>query len=181
MRISTKATIMAAFAGPAIAALILTGAGPANAAVTTTTAHTTSTAANQPVCNPFQREVWNLNGSNTVDATYNGGNFNYPVTFRQTGSCLRGTLSDPYYPTSGPIYGTVFGKYVTFSFRYPYGSVQGTRTFRGTINRWGAVSGTWSETGSEKGYGDWSLAKPAHHACRPFYWWNPNRACYVFP
>ena len=71
----------------------------------------------------------------------------YSVDFTQRGSCLSGTLNDSYFPFSGPLHGTVFGNYVTFSFRYPHGSSQGTRTFNGYINRWGDVSGRWSETG----------------------------------
>ena len=132
MRFGTKAAIMTAFAGPAIAALILTGAGPANAAVTTTT-HTTSDTPIFGFCNPFfrdenpfmfQRERWNLNGDNTVVATLNGSSmtFSYPVDFVQRGGCLSGTLTDPFFPTSGPIHGTVFGNFVTFSFRYSVAS-----------------------------------------------------------
>ena len=187
MRFGTKAAIMTAFAGPAIAALMLTGAGTANAAVTTTT-HTTSDFG---FCNPFfehqnqfffQRERWNLSGDNTVVATLKGSTqtFNYPVDFTQRGGCLGGTLSDPLFPTSGPIHGFVFGNHVTFSFRYPQGSIQGTRTFTGFIDRHGDVSGTWSETGSENGTGTWSLARDAHRVCHRFFWWDPNRACFLF-
>ncbi|HTX27377.1 MAG TPA: hypothetical protein VME19_10200 [Streptosporangiaceae bacterium] len=189
MRFGTKAAIAAAFAGPAIAALILTGAGTANAAVTTTTAHTTSSGSYFPFCNPFQnqsqfrnqRVQWNVSGSNTVDVTYKGSNFYYPVSFTQFGNCLSGTLTDNGYPTSGPINGTVSGNHVQFSFRYPYGSSQGTRTFVGTIDRWGNVYGYWYETGSEHGHGTWSLTKKVHRACQRYEWWNPNRACTVFP
>ena len=193
MRFRTKAAIVTAFAGPAMAALILTGAGPANAAVTTTTAHTTSDMPIFGFCNPFFqnqdenqffffRQKWNLSGDNTVEATLNGNSrtFSYPVDFTQRGGCLGGTLSDPLFPTSGPIHGTVFGNHVTFSFKYPSGSIQGTRTFTGTIDRRGDVSGTWSETGSENGAGTWSLAERAHRACHRFFWWNPNRACFLF-
>jgi len=191
MRFGTKAAIMTAFAGPAIAALIMTGAGPANAAVTTANApHSTS----DPIfgfCNPFfqhqnqfffQRQQWNLSGDNTVVATLNGSSmtFSYPVDFTQRGGCLGGTLTDPFFPTSGPIHGTVFGNHVTFSFRYPNGSTQGKRTFTGTIDRHGDVFGTWSETGSENGTGTWHLTRDAHRACHQFFWWNPNRACFLF-
>jgi hypothetical protein len=189
MRFRTKAAIMTAFAGPAIAALILTGAGPANAAVTTTT-HTTS-GIPFGFCNPFfqdenplfhQRQEWNLSGDNTVVATLQGSStiFNYPVHFTQRGGCLGGTLSDPLFPTSGPIRGFVFGNHVVFSFRYPHGSIQGLRTFIGTIDRHGDVSGNWTETGSEHGTGTWSLARDAHRACHRFFWWDPNRACFLF-
>jgi len=185
MRFRTKAAIMTALAGPAIAALMVTGAGPANAAVTTT--HTSIFG----FCNPFfqdenpfmfQREQWNLNGDNTVVVTLKGSSmtFSYPVHFVQRGGCLSGTLTDPFFPTSGPIHGTVFGRHVRFSFTYPNGSVQGKRTFTGKIDRHGDVSGTWSETGSENGTGTWSLAKDAHRACHRFFWWDPNQACFLF-
>ena len=173
MRFRTKAAIMTAVAGPAIAALILTGAGPANAAVTTAaTPHaTTSTSWFFPFCNPHHLELFNFNGDNTVVATIHGSTaiFKYPVHFRQRGSCLRGTLTDPFFPTSGPIFGIVVRHFVRFSFRYPPGSVQGTRTFVGHIDRDGDVAGTWSETGSENGTGTWSLADQVREACPDFF------------
>jgi hypothetical protein len=174
MRFRTKAAITTAFAGPAIAALIFTGAGPANAAVTTAAAPhtTTSTSWVFPFCFRHHLELWNFNGDNTVVATLHGSTmiFNYPVHFRQRGSCLRGTLTDPFFPTSGPIFGIVVRNFVRFSFRYPPGSVQGTRTFVGhVINRDGDVAGTWSETGSENGTGTWSLADDVRPACPDFF------------
>jgi hypothetical protein len=182
MRFGTKALITAALAAPAMAALIMTGAGPASAAVTTTTAHTTSsTKAWGPSCNSWQKEEWNLGGYNTVDATYKGSNYYYTVHFTEHGSCLSGTLTDRGYPTSGPIYGTVSGNHVTFTFRYPYGSIQGTRTFVGTIDRYGNVYGYWYESGSEHGHGTWSLSTRVHRACQRYESWNPNRECYLFP
>jgi hypothetical protein len=188
MRFGIKAAIMTAVAGPAIAGLMLVGAGTANAAVTTSSHTTASHGDFFNFCNQFNnpfwfREQWKLNGDNTVNATLNGSTmkFAYPVDFTQHGICLGGTLSDPYFPTSGPIHGLVIGNYVKFAFQYPAGSVQGTRTFVGHISRWGWVSGTWSETGSENATGTWSLAIRAHHACRHFFWWDPNQACFVFP
>ena len=191
MRFVTKAAIMTAFAGPAIAALMLTGAGPANAAVTTTsTAHTTSTSGFNSFCfnnhfqNPFnQREQWNLSGWNTVVVPFDGQTFYYSVWFNQRGSCLSGTLSDPKFlpsGTSGPIHGTVFRNYVTFSFTYPSGSSQGTRTFTGTIDRHGDVSGMWKDYGSDKSTGTWSLTRDAHRACHRYLWWDPNQECFIF-
>jgi hypothetical protein len=190
MRFGIKAAITAALAGPAIAALMLTGVGPANAAVTTATAHTTSTSGFNPFCfNQFQnrfnqRQEWNLSGHNTVDLWFQGQEFTYAVNFNQRGSCLSGTLTDTGLPSGEQIlgvHGTIFGNHVTFSVRYPT-NVQGTRTFNGSINRWGHVSGMWSDslTSSEMGSGNWSLAKDAHHACQQFFWWSPNRACFLF-
>lgn len=177
-------TMLRTCAGVAIAAAaVIGGAGVASAAPVTPAATTTTHYGFG--CNPFGYEQWNLSGSNTVDAVYEGGNYAYSVTFNQNGSCLSGTLTDSIYPTTGPIYGSINGNSVTFSFKYPYGSIQGTRTFTGYIHtqyhrvyyrhwvwngyrwvlRWtfryevqGYVSGTWSETGSEHGSGTWSLS-----------------------
>jgi hypothetical protein len=185
MRSFTK-TVLLSFAGLATAAALVTGgAGVASAATTTAT-----TSHNGYYCNPWAWEQWNLNGSNTVNAVYNGNTYSYSITFNQYGSCLSGTLTDSYYPTTGPIHGTINGNHVVFSFTYPSGSVQGTRTFNGYIQaqwyrqwyrhwvwngwrwvqrwtfRWqvrGYVSGQWTETGSEAGSGAWSLA----NAVRP--------------
>ena len=55
-----------------------------------------------PNCNRWQLERWNLNGSNTITAIYNNAPFNYTVTFKQNGSCLTGTLTDPNIPSNLP-------------------------------------------------------------------------------
>ena len=105
---------------------------------------------------------WNLSGNNSVDVSYDGSEYVYSVTFKQSGSTLSGTLSDPYYPTSGAVSGTVSGNSVTFTFDYPSGSIQGKRTYTGTISQSGAVSGTWTQTGSETpNNGTWTLAGKA--------------------
>jgi hypothetical protein len=196
---SISKTVLRTCAGLAVAAgLVVGGAGVASAS----TASPAVAATNHYpfFCNPFAREQWNLNGSNTVDAVYQGNNFSYSVTFNQHGSCLSGTLTDTYYSgtATGPIYGTINGNHVTFSFKYPAGSVQGTRTFNGYIHarfvrqwywqnhrwhfRWvfrtGSVSGTWSETGSENGSGTFTLANNARNACPSWEWWA--RSCNVF-
>jgi hypothetical protein len=163
----------------AAAAIVVGGAGVASAATTAPAA--TSSSSFGFGCSPFAHEQWNLNGRNHVEAVYLGKTFTYSVTFRQFGSCLSGTLTDGFFPVTGPIFGTVNRNHVTFSFRYPSGSVQGLRTFNGTINRWGAVSGTWHETGSEQGSGTFTLAKHAARACPFWFWWNPRAACSVHP
>jgi len=175
MRFGTKATIMAALAGPAIAGLILTGAGPANAAVATP--HTThSSSFFGHFCSRHSLELWNLNGDNTIDnLTFKGSTtkITYAVHFRQRGCLLGGTLTDtliPNGPQTGPITGQVRRNHVTFSFTYTYtGEVQGTRTFSGFVAHDGTVSGTWSETGPEAGFGTWSLATAVPQACPPFF------------
>src|ERR1700733_1530509 len=179
MRSIPKGTVRIC-AGLAVAAgLVVGGAGVASAAPVTPAAH--SSYSPGPRCNPFAREQWNLNGRNKVEAVYQGTTYTYSVTFRQFGSCLTGTLTDSYYPTTGPIYGTVVKNHVVFPFRYPAGSVQGARTFVGTINRWGGVSGFWWETGSEQGHGSFTLAKHAAPACFWWQWWYHNRGCQVHP
>lgn len=113
-------------------------------------------------CTAGQPQQWNLNGANEVDVAYDGISFVYSVTITQNGSCLSGTLDDPYYPTSGPISGTVSGDSITFTFSYPSGSIQGTRTYTGTISQPGVASGTWTQTGDESpDNGTWTLADKA--------------------
>jgi hypothetical protein len=211
MRFGAKALITAALAGPAMAALILTVGGPANAAVTTTTAHTSSSSMpSYPYCNQYsgryqpngyqpngyqpnqyqqngyqqngyQQGQWNLSGSNTAEVKFEVNTYGYPVYFRQQGSCLTGTLTDPGASFTGRIHGTVYGNFITFSVTYPSGDNQGTRTFNGTINQWGHVSGSWSETGSENAAGSWSLTGPAQHGCQnQFGWNNSNQGCYFY-
>ena len=198
---SISKSVLRTFGGLAVATgLVVGGAGVASAATTAPAAH--SARAWQPGCNPFQRERWNLNGSNTVDAVYLGKTYSYSVTFKQFGSCLTGSLTDSYFGTSGttgPIHGTVNGNDVAFSFTYPAGSVQGTRTFTGTVQghwfrfwfrhhhhwtfiwvvRFGSVSGTWSETGTENGSGTFTLADNVQRACP--WWFGPFASCRVFP
>jgi hypothetical protein len=178
MRFRTKAAIVAAFAGPAIAGMLMAGAGPANAAVTSTAAQTARTwQPAYPYCSPWNLERFDFRGDNTVRLRLNGTTYTYAVHFNQQGSCLSGWLTDNYIPNdyakTMPIHGTVFRNQVTFSVRYTYpGEIQGTRTFTGTIGRWGWVYGTWSETGSEGGSGYWSLANPVRQACPNWYPWQ---------
>ena len=150
-------------------------------------------------CNPFAGQQWNLNGSNTVNAVFMGTTYSYSITFKQFGNCLSGTMTHSYYPTTGPIYGTVRGNHVTFSFTYPAGFIQGTRTFNGYItpvdrqwyrqgHRWhfrglfrvGSVSGKWSDNGTENGSGPFSLSNNVRNAC-PSWAWGPTRASSANP
>jgi len=169
---------MGAFAGPAIAALVLMGAGPANAATTTAT-HTAASASDQwygyGFCNPWHLERWDLRGDNTVDLWYLGKEYTYAVHFDQRGSCLGGTLTDTGLAPGEQVLrisGTVVRDHVTFSVTYPT-NYQGTRTFDGYVHQWGWVSGTWSENGTEDGSGNWSLANAVRPACPGFFpWWG---------
>jgi hypothetical protein len=191
--------LWACCAGPAVAAMLVTGSGPANAAGLTPTVSAGNSFhpgpggggfgpgghnPGRPNCNRRQLERWDAGGPNTVALIYNGGNYTYGVTIHQNGGCLSGTLTDlgiPNGPTTGPIFGTIKGNQLTFSFRYTYtGERQGLRTFTGAIGRSGAVNGTWDETGPEAGTGSWSLATKATRACSPrVLRWQPWRQCPV--
>ena len=187
-----------------MAALILAAAGPANAAVATTTAHTTSSQVpsyqycnqgqfprnqfqqnqfpqNQFQQNRFPQEQWNLSGWNTVKVKFEVNTYDYPVYFTQQGRCLTGTLTDKWAPFTGRIHGTVYGGFLTFSITYPSGFAQGTRTFNGTINRWGHVSGSWSETGSENASGSWWLTRSANRGCQRYVPAYSNQGCFSQP
>jgi hypothetical protein len=180
MRGITKTTLRVCAGLAAAAALVVGGTGVASAATTTPATHASANWVGSG-CNYRALEQWNLNGHNKVEAVYQGTTYTYSVTFRQFGGCLSGTLTDSLYPTTGPIWGVVYRNHVTFSFNYPSGSVQGTRTFSGTINRWGGVSGYWWENGSENGSGTFTLAKHAATACFWWQWWYHNRGCQVHP
>jgi hypothetical protein len=141
----------------AAVAMVVSGAGYAAAAPVSLAAQRTAGAVMVP-----DSTRWDVSGDNSVDVTYDGTDFVYSVTFVQSGSTLSGTLDDSYYPTSGSVSGTVSGDDITFTFAYPTGSIQGTRTYTGTISSAGAVSGTWTQTGSESpDNGSWGLARNA--------------------
>jgi hypothetical protein len=175
MRFGTKAMILTGLAVPAIATMIVAGAGTASAQTASPAASSISTVANfpPPFCSIFQKERWNLNGFNNVDVTYLGTlHFTYTVDFVQRGSCLNGWLDDPYFHVLRPIYGTVYGNTVTFSFTYP-SFVEGTRTYYGHIGGFGFVYGGWSQTGTAwPNFGSFSLGGPAARACPPWVWWT---------
>ena len=188
MRFGAKRMIWALCAGPAVAATLVAGASAASAAVITPVPNNGVAfgphGPSHPNCNRWQLERWNLNGGNTITAIYNNAPFQYTVTFKQDGSCLTGTLTDPNIPVnlpqSGPISGTIRGNDVTFSFTYPASmTFQGTRTYTGTISGRGAVSGTWSDGGTGHSTGTWSLGSRANRACPRFWWWNPRHECFV--
>jgi hypothetical protein len=182
MRFGAKAVITGALAGPAMAALILTGTGAANAATTSSSGQFTQFCnqnqfprqfqnqfpQNQFPRDRFQQGQWNLSGSNTLAVKFEVKTYDYPVYFNQQGTCLTGWLRDPGASFTGRINGTVYGNFITFSVRYPSGSKQGTRTWNGTISWSGHVSGSWSETGSEVASGSWWLSNPASRGFQTF-------------
>lgn len=181
MRGIKKVMLWACCTAPAVAGLVMSGAGVAGAA-------TISSAAGHrhPRCDSRQLETWDLNGANVVDTAQAPTPLSYYVTFTQRGSCLTGTLTDSYDAPvfTGPVTGTVNGNKVTFSVTYPQNSAQGRRTFTGTItrayNNRGAVSGTFHESGPEKLTGTWDLATDAVRACSESHgWWRWQQECPV--
>jgi hypothetical protein len=116
-------------------------------------------AASRSDCSEKQHPKWNVTGRNKIITDYAGFVYKYTIRFEQKGSCLSGRLTDPYYPVTGKITGTVKGDHIKFTFHYPRGSVQGVRTYTGIIHRSGAVSGKWKQTGSEvPNHSRWKLA-----------------------
>ncbi len=191
MRLAAKMALWAFCAAPTAAAMVLTGAGAANAAVaapSVVTHHPGGPGPGGPGpgpgphCNWWAFERWNVNGPNNVRLVYHSGHYTYTVTFKQNGNCLDGKLTDPSLPPGHQIRtisGTVNDDYITFSVTYP-NPYLGVRTFTGRIDRHGDVSGTWTETGFQHGRGIWDLASDANHACSPYQPWAPLRECQVF-
>jgi len=197
MRFGARMMLLACCAGPAVAAMLVTGSGSANAAPLTPGVSSGPSfgphgggpwgghGPGQRNCDRRQLERWDVNGNNVVEYVFGGThNFTYAMTFQQNGSCLTGTLTDnniPNGPKTGPIFGTVNQNQITFSYRYTFaGENQGTRTFTGAIGRSGAVNGTWTETGTEGASGTWSLEYKARQACPPHVLrWQPWRECPV--
>lgn len=153
-------------------------AGGAAAAVIPATAASAAPVTTMSVIRPIPpvQQQWQLNGRNEVVLTYDGSQYTYQVQFRTLllrgphgtkVELLTGKLTDKYEPVplTLPLSGTISGNHVVFSVRYPSKGVdagnQGVRTFKGTIDRHGKVTGTWSETGSEAGSGPFSLLNPA--------------------
>jgi hypothetical protein len=140
MRKSIKSGIVAAAvaasalgAGAGIAA---SAAGPASAA--TTAAVVTRQA---PVLNTWHQMTLVANGT-----TYTGY---WLLLQRHRDGLLTGWLYDPNLPVGSrylAVHGSVSGRVVVF--QVTYGGVQGSRGFIGTISG-GAVSGNWTETGTE--------------------------------
>src|SRR5581483_434438 len=134
MRFGARTMLWACCAGPAVAAMLVTGSGQANAAPLTPAVSSGASfgphdgpwgghGPGQPNCHRRHLERWDVNGTNTLNVVYSGGTATYGVTFQQDGECLGGTLTDPNIPNgpkTGPIFGTVDGNAITFSFKYTY-------------------------------------------------------------
>lgn len=118
---------------------------------------------------------WRLTGHNELTLTFQGNDYSYRLSRVATYpvfpgvEIVRGILTDTYEPVriNLPISGVIFGNDVILTVNYPTtgpdAGDQGSRSFFGTIDPSGNVSGTWSETGTEGGSGTWSLSIPATH------------------
>lgn len=107
--------------------------------------------------NPYEPyRAADVSGMYTIDVLYMGNHYQSDLTLTQTGNTIGGLFYSPYLPNALPVNGIVTGNNVMFSIDYGPGSIQGVRTFTGTINADGSLSGTWTETGSEAGSGSWS-------------------------
>lgn len=182
MRFGKKMALRAICAGPAVAAMIVVGAGAASAFTFPGPSgpffppH--GPGHSQPTCNPRALERWDVSGGNTVDLTFNNSPFSYAVSLSEHGSCVTGTLTDIGLTSPNlQVTGTINNDHLKFSVTYPTG-YQGKRTFTGTINWHGNVSGTWNESGTENGSGTWTLAQHVRAACHGPSWQHP-RGCQV--
>jgi len=150
-------------------------AGGAAAAVLPATAASAAPVTTMSVIRPIHQQ-WQLNGPNKVVLTYAGSQYTYKVQFRTLlfrgphgikVELLTGKLRDTYEPKALTmrLSGSISGNKVVFSVSYPSkgpdAGNQGVRTFKGTIDKHGKVTGTWSETGSEAGSGPFHLVFPA--------------------
>jgi len=193
MRRAKKVMMWACCTAPAVAAMVMTGAGTAGASVLSLHPGPIHTSPfhpgpfqpipgkpiqgnpiqgtqgdpiqsypiqGNPACSKSQPETWNLNGRNGVE----NGPVTLSVTLKQKGSCLTGQMAGKR-SSSGSIHGMVNGDQVTFSITYSPNSVQTTRTFTGTINRYGAVSGWLAGKGPLQRSAPWSLKDNAQPAC----------------
>lgn len=116
-------------------------------------------------------QQWDVSGLYPMNTHFLGMDFDYTLTLSQSGNMVTGNLYDSYLPGDLTIFdGTVNGNILTFSVNYGTGSVQGIRTFTGTISASG-LSGTWSETGTEAGADTWSTSSGAVLTEGP-YWRN---------
>jgi hypothetical protein len=103
---------------------------------------------------------FDVNGANTILVPW-VGTYTYTVNFILTGTTLTGTLNDSYYPTGDqPLSGNVTGNAITFTYDYPSGSPQGTRTYTGTIDSTGQITGgEWSDS-ADLASGTWTVGTP---------------------
>jgi hypothetical protein len=105
--------------------------------------------------------TWKVNTTeNTIHIPWNNTDYVYNVTFAQDGTSLTGSLTDPYVTpstlTAPVLNGVISGSDVTFTFDYGDTSPQGVRTYVGTVDDSGNVSGTWSDA-IDQASGTWTI------------------------
>ena len=116
-------------------------------------------------------QTWDVTGPYEMDVLFLGGNYGYDLTLNQSGNVVTGDLYDPYLPGNLTIFdGTINGNAIVFKVDYGSGSVQGIRTFTGTIDTFGLLSGSWSESGTENGSDTWSTTSGAALLTEGPYW-----------
>lgn len=101
-----------------------------------------------------------VTGTYEFDILYLDNHYYYDVELVQSGDSVTGTLTDTYLPAQYtdkvlPLTGTVTGNSVIFEVVYP-GPSWGTRTYEGDIDGSGAMTGSWSDDGTDGAYGTWS-------------------------
>lgn len=152
--IATAALLVSSFSGPAIAAgkSAPKATGDYGYFYGGVQRHASFDAQQSATCSA----LWNVTNTYTFNVIYQGNTYSYTTTLSQAGTTVTGTLNDPYLPGILTIFnGTLSGNTLTFSVDYGAGSVQGVRTFTGTVSA-GILSGTWNETGSEAGSDTWT-------------------------
>ncbi|HEX7042409.1 MAG TPA: hypothetical protein VF189_04105 [Patescibacteria group bacterium] len=100
------------------------------------------------------QKMWNMSGEYTFHINYLGNDYFYSVNLDQN---LNGTLNDSYLPGGAqelPVTGTLTGNTFKLYVVYP-GQPWGTRTFVGSIDSSGNLSGSWSDDGSDNASGTW--------------------------
>lgn len=106
--------------------------------------------------------VWDIAGAYTFHIHYSDNDYYYPVTLTQSESNITGTLTDNYLPSQYPdkvltLTGTITGDDFTFTVQYP-GNFWGKRTFTGSVDSSGGLSGGWVDDGTGSGAGTWSTS-----------------------
>ncbi len=102
---------------------------------------------------------WDLTGNYTFYINYSGHDYSYAVDLNQSVNYITGTLVDTYLPAAEQtrtVNGTLTGNSFVLEVPYPAGGQWGTRTFDGTIDSTGHLSGTWSDSGTDNASGSWS-------------------------
>jgi len=111
---------------------------------------------------------WDL-GANTLDLTFQGNTFTYPVFLvASRDGAVTGVLFDKYLPGLLTVSGDCSGGNIELDVNYPSIDPQGSRAENLIVTpvpghpHHGTVAGVWDETGSEAGSGAASFEIPLH-------------------